>query len=215
MTYAERRAELRAARAIVLDELLPLRGEERVLAVGAGTYSFASDVAARVRELVVVETDEELAERARADAPPNLEVVVADGEHLPFDPFSFDVVASVRTLHRSRRPELQVAELVRVARPGGTILVIDQLAPVDPSAAAALNQFEQSRDPFTTRVLSDGDLRALFDANGLRLVRAREVRESSDLGAYLDIAERDGPERAGGLVPTGYEAIVGWYVLVR
>jgi ubiquinone/menaquinone biosynthesis C-methylase UbiE len=214
---AERQAERAAALAALLDELLVLDGDERVLDVGAGTGAFAFALAPRVREVVAVEHDEELAARARADAPSNVEVLVGDGEHLELEPFSFDVVGCLRVLHHTRRPELMVAELARMTRPGGTILVADQLAPVDPLAAFELNRFEQARDPSTTRLLSDGDLRALFDANGLVLRRERIVREPRDLESYLDLAGCEGfeRERARSLAPTGYEAVVGWYVLER
>ena len=221
MSHADRRAERQAARAAelaaLLDELLVLDGEERVLDVGAGTGAFAFAVAPRVREVVAVEPNEELAARATADAPSNVEVVVGDGEHLTLDPFSFDLVGCLRVLHHTRRPELMVAELTRMTRPGGTIVVADQLAPVDPLAAGELNRFERARDPSTTRVLSDGDLRALFDANGLVLRREKVVREQRDLDSYLDLAGCEGAERerAKSLAPTCYEGVVGWYVLAR
>jgi SAM-dependent methyltransferase len=212
---AERQAERAAGLAALLDELLVLNGDERVLDVGAGTGAFAFAVAPRVRQVVAVERDEELAARASADAPNTVEVVVGDGEHLALEPFSFDVVGCVLVLHHTRRPELMVAELARMVTPGGTILVADQLAPVDPLAAGELNRFERARDPSTTRVLSDGDLRALFDANGLVLRREQVVREPRDLDSYLDLAGCEGAERerAKSLVPTCYEGVVGWYVL--
>jgi ubiquinone/menaquinone biosynthesis C-methylase UbiE len=221
MSNADRRAARQAARAAglvaLLDELIVLEGDERVLDVGAGTGAFAFAVAPRVREVVAVEADEELAARARKDAPANVEVVVGDGERLALEPFSFDLVGCLRVLHHTRRPELMVAELARMARPGGAILVADQLAPVDPLAAGELNRFERARDPSTTRVLSDGDLRALFDANGLVLRREHVVREQRDLDSYLDLAGCEGAdrERAKSLAPTPYEGVVGWYVLVR
>jgi ubiquinone/menaquinone biosynthesis C-methylase UbiE len=217
----ERRVAWQAKRAAALDarleELLPLTGTEDVLDVGAGTGAFAFAVAPRVRRVVAVEVDEEAAARARADAPANCEVVVADGERLPFDAFSFDVAATLRTLHHTRRPELLVAELARVTKPGGRILVADQLAPVDPLAAFELNRFERARDPSTTRLLSDGDLRALFDANGLVLRREQVEHEPRDLDAYLDLAGCEGlaRERARLLAPPGYEGVVGWYLLAR
>jgi ubiquinone/menaquinone biosynthesis C-methylase UbiE len=214
---AGRQAERAAGLAVLLDELLVLRGDERVLDVGAGTGAFAFAVAPRVREVVAIEQDAELVERARADAPPNVEVITGDGEHLDLEPFSFDLVGCLRVLHHTHRPELMVAELVRMARPGGTILVADQLAPVDPLAAGDLNRFECARDPSTTRVLSDADLRALFDANGLVLRWEKVVREPRDLDSYLDLAGCEGleRERAKGLAPTCYEGVVGWYVLAR
>jgi ubiquinone/menaquinone biosynthesis C-methylase UbiE len=221
MSNADRRAERQAARAAdlaaLLDELLELHGDERVLDVGAGTGAFSYAVAPNVGEVVAVEQDEELAARARADAPSNVQILTGDGEHLTLEPFSFDLAGCLRVLHHTRRPELMVAELVRMTRPGGTILVADQLAPVDPLEAGELNRFERARDPSTTRLLSDGDLRALFDANNLVLLREKVVHEQRDLESYLDLAGCEGSERqrATGLAPTCCEGVVGWYVLAR
>lgn len=221
MTNADRRAALQAARAeslrALLDDLLPLRGDEHVLDVGAGTGAFAFAVAPRVAHVTAVELDEELAARGRDDAPPNVEVVAGDAQRLEAPSFSFDVAGCVRVLHHVHRPELVVAELARVTKPGGTIVVADQIAPADPLVALELTRFEQARDPSTTRVLSDGDLRALFDANGLVLRREKVVHEHRDLEEYLDLAGCEGParERARSLAPTGYEAVLAWYVLSR
>jgi SAM-dependent methyltransferase len=221
MNPLERRAELQAARAAelaaTLDRLLVLHGDERALDVGSGLGALAFALAPRVREVVAVDHDAAAVERVRAAAPANVEVLVGDGEHLPFGPFEFDLSASLRTLHHTPRPELLVAELVRVTRSGGTILVVDQLAPVDPLAALELNRFERARDSSTTRVLAEGDLRALFDANGLVLRREEVVRESRDLDAYLDLAGcvGDERERVKALAPIAYEASLGWFLLTR
>jgi ubiquinone/menaquinone biosynthesis C-methylase UbiE len=220
MSSLDRRAALQqersAALAARLDDLLPgLDGEERVLDVGAGLGAFAFAIAPRVQQVVAVERDQEQVKRMRADAPGNVEPVAGDGEHLDFASFSFDLTATLRTLHHTPRPELLLAELTRVTRIGGTLLVVDQLAPVDPLAALELNAFERARDPSTTRVLSDQDLRGLFDANNLVLRRADIVQESRDLDAYLDLAGCVGAERetARAMAPHDYEASVGWYVL--
>lgn len=219
--HAERRAALQRERAAALaerlDHWLQLVGEERALDVGAGAGAFAFAISPRVREVVAVELNEALAARARADAPPNVEVIVADGEHLPFERASFDVAGTLRTLHHTPRPELMVAELARVTRPGGTILVVDQLAPADPLVALELTRFEHARDPSTTRILADADLRGLFDSNSLKLLREEVLHEPRDLDAYLDLAGCEGDERdhARSLAPTGYEAVVGWFLLRR
>lgn len=222
MSSLDRRAALQAERAAALatrleDLLPPLRGDERALDVGSGLGALAFALAPRVRAVVAVEQDETYVERLRATAPPNVEVQEGDGEHLDLPSYSFDLAGTLRTLHHTPRPELLVSELVRVTRPGGTLLVADQLAPADPLAALELNAFEHARDPSTSRVLSDQDLRGLFDSNGLVLRRADVVTESRDLEAYLDLVDCDSSTREAvrAMAPRGYEAIVGWYVLSK
>jgi ubiquinone/menaquinone biosynthesis C-methylase UbiE len=216
---AERFAALQAERAAELSarivRLLALGGDERALDVGTGAGALAFALAPHVREVVAVDSDPAMLAQARAAAPANVEVVEGDAQHLPFESFSFDLAATLRTLHHVPRPELAVAELTRVARPGATVLVVDQVAPVDPLEALELNRFERARDPSTSRVLADGDLRALFDANGLVLRQAEFDSEERDLDSYLDLAGCEGEERerAKALAPSGYTAVLGWYVL--
>jgi hypothetical protein len=66
-------------------------------------------------------------------------------------------------------------------------------------------------------VLPAADLRGLFDANDLRLRRELVVTDSRDIDDYLALAGCEGAERdrAARLAPTGYAAVVGWYVLER
>ena len=118
--------------------------------------------------------------KRRAGDFPNVSFVEADITSLPEGLGSFDLTACVRTFHHVARPELVVAELVRSTLPGGYILVVDQLAPVDPLVALELNRFERARDP-RTRALADVDLRHLFESNGLVLLRAEFEREERDL----------------------------------
>jgi SAM-dependent methyltransferase len=139
---------------------------------------------------------------------------------LSFDSASFDLAGTLRTLHHVRRPELVIAELARVARLGGRVLVIDQLAPIDPLDAYPVDRFERARDPSHARLLPEIDLRQLFEANGLGLLRSRQEEERRELRAYLDLAGCVGEaqELALGLAPQGrdaYTATLGWYLLER
>jgi SAM-dependent methyltransferase len=165
--------------------------------------------------VVGVDLVPELLAEGRKRAPANVELVEADATALPYEVASFDLVCTARTLHHVQRPELVLAEMNRVLRPGGTMLVVDQLAPTDPLAAIELNTFERARDPSTTRVLADVDLRSLFDVNGLVLRREDIVREQRDLDRYLDLAGCHGEarEHARTLAPSEPSAEYGWYVL--
>jgi ubiquinone/menaquinone biosynthesis C-methylase UbiE len=220
---AERVAELQDARAAALEQdilrFLAPAGDERALDSGTGSGALAFALARHVREVVGVDIVPELLEQAnkRAERVSNVTFVEGDATKLPFDYGEFDLAATLRTLHHIPRPELAVAELVRVTRPRGRVLVIDQIAPVDPLAAAELNRFERARDPSHTRALADIDLRHLFESNGLVLIRAEYEREPRDLDAYLDLAgcEGDARDRAERLAPPGYTADLGWYLLEK
>jgi ubiquinone/menaquinone biosynthesis C-methylase UbiE len=169
--------------------------------------------------VVAVDLVPELLEqgRKRAERFPNVEFVEGDATKLGFGLGSFDLTGSLRTLHHIARPELAVAELSRVTRLGGRVLVVDQIAPVDPLAAAELNAFERARDPSHARALADIDLRHLFESNGLVLVRAEYERERRDLDSYLDLAGCEGEprEHAETLAPKDYTADLGWYLLEK
>src|ERR671930_412869 len=102
--------------------------------------------------------------------------------------------------------------------PGGRIFVDDQIAPVDPLAALALDRFERARDPSHARTLPDIDLRHLFEANGLVVERTRFQTHRRELDYYLELAGCRGEEaeRARGLSPGGPESYVaetGWYLV--
>jgi ubiquinone/menaquinone biosynthesis C-methylase UbiE len=195
------------------------KGDERVLDSGTGTGAVAFAIAPLVTEVVGVDVvPEMLAEaRRRSGEFPNIEFVEGDITRLSPDLGSFDLTACSRTLHHVARPELVVAELVRTTLPGGHVLVIDQIAPVDPLAALELNRFERARDPSHTRALADVDLRHLFEANGLVLLRAEIELEERELQSYLDRAACVGEERERALAMAPghefYSVEIGWYLL--
>jgi ubiquinone/menaquinone biosynthesis C-methylase UbiE len=197
------------------------RGDERALDAGTGTGALALALAPLVREVVGVDLVPELLAEARSRARefPNVEFVEGDITSLPFEPASFDLAGTVSTVHHIQRPELVVAEIARVTRPGGKIVVADQIAPVDPLAALDLNRFEHARDPSHARVLADVDLRYLFDSNDLVLTRAEFMTERRELSPYFERAGCTGEarERAEALAPgeESYTATIGWYLLRR
>jgi ubiquinone/menaquinone biosynthesis C-methylase UbiE len=213
------RQDSRAARlaAEVRDFVQP-RGDERALDVGTGAGALAFALAPLVEEVVGLDPVPELLELARVRALPNTEFVEGDGTVLPFPDASFDLTGTHRTLHHVAEPVRVVTELARVTRTDGRVLVVDQLAPADPAAAAAQHEFETARDPSHTRLLTDVELRDLFAANGLSVLRERHEEERRDLAAYLDLAGAEGDRRtdAEALARTDARVLVasvGWYLL--
>jgi ubiquinone/menaquinone biosynthesis C-methylase UbiE len=191
-----------------------------VLDAGAGTGALAFALAPHVAEVVGVDLVPALLAEARKREGefPNVRFVEGDVTQLPPDLGDFDLAGTVRTLHHIRRPELAIAELVRVTRPGGRILVVDQVAPIDPLDALELNRFERARDPTHERTLSDADFRQLFEANDLRLLRSEFEPQTRELERYLDLAACKGENRAKAraLAPgESFPVTVAWYLLAR
>lgn len=215
---AARQAERAAELAETLRTFVQPEGGERALDVGTGTGALALALAPLVQSVVGVDTEPALLERARALAPGNATFEEGDATALPFHDGAFDLTGTLRTLHHVHRPELAVAELARVTRPQGRLLVVDQLAPLDPLEALAVDRFERARDPDHQRLLSDQELRHLFEANGLVLVRERRVTERRPVAGFLDVAGCAGEAREAALAlaphgPDVFVVEVAWYLL--
>ena len=196
---------------------LGIPGGAHWLDVGCGTGALAYVLAEHVREVVGVDEREAFIEAARGSAPPGCTFVVADATALPFPYGDFDLVGCARVLHHVRRPELVVSELARVTRPGGRILLVDQLGDVDPIRSLELDRFERVRDPTHARLLPDADIRGYLDANDLTVVANKVVLEHRDMETYLDIVGLEGEarERVARMAPESYDVELGWYVAIK
>ncbi len=214
------RLALQEERASVLGDrvqqlLGPFSGSERALDSGCGAGALAFALAPHVGTVVGVDLSADLIAAGNAVAPANCELMVGDATKLPFEYGSFDIVGCLRVLHHVRRPELIVAELARVTRPGGRILLVDQLGSVDPVVSAETDRFEQARDASHTRLLPDQDVRFFLDANDLEVLRNEIVPEERDLERYLDLVDLGEVERARvrAMAPGAtFEVEIGWYV---
>ncbi|HEY3833872.1 MAG TPA: class I SAM-dependent methyltransferase [Acidimicrobiia bacterium] len=96
------------------------------LDVGSGDGLLAFDLAARGLDVTGIDLDGESVERARADARATSTAttfVLGDLFDHPFEPHSFDVVASISMLHHvdATAGLRRMRELVR---PGGTLVVV-------------------------------------------------------------------------------------------
>jgi SAM-dependent methyltransferase len=101
-----------------------VRSGDRLLDVGCGTGVVAITAAKQGAHVAGIDLTPELLERARQNS--NISEVTidwreGDAENLPFDAGSFDVVVSQFGHIFAPRPEVAVAEMLRVLKPGGTI----------------------------------------------------------------------------------------------
>ena len=109
---------------MAIPQLPPLDGS-RVLEIGCGRGGFSQYLASKGADLVAADFSPAAVEVGNKllASHPSAEAVVADIEAIPFERESFDVVVSLDTIEHVPHPTRAVAELVRVLRPGGKLVL--------------------------------------------------------------------------------------------
>lgn len=125
------------------------------LDVATGGGHTASAFALRVKRVVASDLTPEMLREARILAAQNgrtnIEFVAADAEILPFRTGAFDRVTCRIAPHHFPDVRAAVAEMARVAKPGGLVGIIDSVVPEDPALDAFMNGVERVRDPSHVR----------------------------------------------------------------
>lgn len=112
----------------LLERAMPVAGKVRLLDVGCGhglIHPFL--LAGRLPlEIVGVEVATSVIDVARADNP-TVSYDVYEGEVLPYEDASFDAAVTITVMHHVPPPQWPsfVAEMKRVVRPGGIVVVFE------------------------------------------------------------------------------------------
>lgn len=108
---------------LTIDHLPEVRGK-RVLEIGCGRGVFARYLSGQGANLVAADFSPAAIAHARVRLQSyDADVIVADVQAIPFDDGTFDVVVSQETLEHVPDPDKGLAELVRVTKVGGTLIV--------------------------------------------------------------------------------------------
>ncbi len=106
---------------IVLDAVP--EGARTALDVGCGEGILTRELAAEVPEVVGIDLDQPSIELARCTPQGGVSYVIGDVLTHPFEPASFDLVASIAALHHMDAAT-GLARLKALVRPGGRLVVI-------------------------------------------------------------------------------------------
>jgi ubiquinone/menaquinone biosynthesis C-methylase UbiE len=189
-----------AALDLLVDAAAP-KPSDVSLDVACGPGSVVATFARRVRRAVGLDaTEAMLGEARKLAATQGVENVAwhqGDAYALPFADGAFDVVSCRYAFHHMQEPARALAEMIRVCRPGGRIVVCDALASDDPAKAAALNAMERHRDPSTVEFRPLAFYKGVFREAGLPEPEMRFYGVPAERERLLAMAYPASDDRAG------------------
>jgi SAM-dependent methyltransferase len=157
-----------------LEAMLPaagLRGGERVLDVGCGAGHTALAFAPRVERVDALDLTETMLEQTRKAAGErglgNVHTQRGDVEAIPFADRDFDLVTCRLCAHHFKNPGRALAEIARVLKPSGLLLLVDIVSPETGVEDTFLNAVELLRDPSHVRDWRVSEWMAMLGAAGL------------------------------------------------
>jgi ubiquinone/menaquinone biosynthesis C-methylase UbiE len=164
--------------------------DDVVLDVACGPGLVACAFAAVAEQVTGIDLVPAMVDRASEIAAEsgvaNVAFLVGDILPLPFADASFSIVVSRFAFHHFLDPAAVLAEMKRVCRRGGRVVVADIVASPDAAKAAARHRMEVLRDPSHVRALTLAELRALFERAGLPAPTETPWRMDLELDAWLE-----------------------------
>ncbi|CAJ0815205.1 class I SAM-dependent methyltransferase [Ralstonia flaminis] len=140
------------------------------LGSGGGHVSFA--MAPHVAALVAVDLSEDMLAVVAAEAArrglKQLHTQAARAEALPFDDGAFDIVATRFSAHHWYDVRAGLAEARRVLKPGGTLVIVDIVAPEAPLLDTLLQTAEVLRDASHVRDYRVSEWQAMLAEAGFQ-----------------------------------------------
>lgn len=166
----------------------PLEPHMTVLDVACGAGHAADPIAPHVRAVVGIDLTRALleigAQRLRDAGIHNVLLQEGNAEALPFVDESFDIVFCRAALHHIGDPQRAVAEMVRVCRVGGRIVLLDLVAPAaDETVRSCFDDVHRLLDPSHRAAFTESELAALLPGG----VGALTYGETSDLRFPVEV----------------------------
>ncbi len=154
-------------------QLAQPKPSDRALDIATGAGHTALALAPHVAEVVAYDlTLPMLAETARNASQRGLNNVRTQqgmAEELPFPAASFDIATVRIASHHFAEIRRAVAEMARVVKAGGRVVVVDTTVPEDEALDRAINHLEVLRDPSHVRNYRPSEWQQMLSAVGLQI----------------------------------------------
>ncbi|MFL6078186.1 MAG: demethylmenaquinone methyltransferase [Mycobacteriales bacterium] len=181
LSFGQDRGWRRATR-----QALRLQAGERVLDLGAGTAVSSVELARSGADVVACDFSLGMLAEGRGRGVP---LVAADGMRLPFADGSFDAATASFALRNIADPGLALAEMARVVRPGGRLVICEFSHPTwAPFRVAYLNYLMRALPAVARRVATNPDAYVYL---------AESIPAWPDQPALAALIEKSGWRRVG------------------
>lgn len=180
-------------------DLARVRRGARVLDVATGTGDLAIELAARVGpegEVVGLDFSEAMLERARQKAP-EIRFQAGDALQLPYPDASFDAATVGFGARNFTDPERGIAEMARVVRPGGSVVILEITTPMRSPLAGFCRAWFERLVPVLGRLAGDPVAYSYLPQSVKRFPPPPEL---AAMMAAAGLAEVGWIETAGGIV---------------
>lgn len=169
--------------ATTIDFIDPRPGQ-RIIDLGAGTGAVLEAILAACPRLglcVAVDISPEMLARVRDS---RIRACRSDVQQLPWADASFDVAVCRQTLHYVEDLHRCLAEIRRVLRPEGT-LVIGQMTPFGDEDEIYWETIVRLRQPLRRHDLTAAELVGLVRSKGFQVIRTTQQRARESLNSWL------------------------------
>ncbi|CAN5451144.1 class I SAM-dependent methyltransferase [soil metagenome] len=185
--------------AIVLDLLKP-QADWHVLDVATGGGHMAALVAPHVTSVVASDLSPGMLTAATkvfaAKGLTNVSTALTDVETLAFADDTFDAVTCRIAPHHFLNIEKAVAEMARVLKPGGVLLIEDNIAPQAARLDRFINTLEVLRDRTHVRSYTNREWREMVRAAGFNVTRTLGYRKKHDVADWIGRSDLSADELA-------------------
>jgi ubiquinone/menaquinone biosynthesis C-methylase UbiE len=174
-----------------IDHLIQLSGvnpQSEVIDVACGPGLVACAFAKVAKTVVGLDMTPKMIETAQLQQQKmnlnNMQWIVGDAFGIPFLDNHFDLVFARYSFHHLMDTSMALAEMIRVCKPGGVVLVADVAMPDEKSEN--YDRLELIRDPSHTHALTEHEFEELFQTSSLKDSRFEAYKIEIELEAQLN-----------------------------
>lgn len=173
-----------------LVDLAAPRGDEVALDLACGPGTFTRAFAARVRHMCGLDLTRAMLDEARVATAraglANVTFACGDANALPFADSALGMAVCAYSVHHFLEPARAIGELARVVRSGGRVALADIIVPAGADADWN-NRIERARDASHARTLTRGELFAVLEVAGLRLLAQEALERLRQFDDWMQI----------------------------